>query len=163
MQAELTALLGYDPYDRGGFNTGNSRNGQYYRLIDSEYGKLKIAVPRDRKGHFHNHLLPAYSRRQDALATTIIQLYSKGVTTREITDLIEKMYGSYYSPTTVSNITAQVTKQIEAFHQRTIKANYVCLFLDATYLPLRRDSVQREAVYIALGITSVGIKEVLDY
>ena len=73
------------------------------------------------------------------------------------------MYGSYYSPTTVSNITAQVTKQIEAFHQRTIKENYVCLFLDATYLPLRRDSVQREAVYIALGITSVGIKEVLDY
>lgn len=87
LQAELTALLGYDPYDRSGFNTGNSR-------IDSEYGKLKIAVPRDRKGHFHNHLLPAYSRRQDALETTIIQLYSKGVTTREITDLIEKMYGS---------------------------------------------------------------------
>ena len=163
LQAELTALLGYDPYDRSGFNTGNSRNGQYYRLIDSEYGKLKIAVPRDRKGHFHNHLLPAYSRRQDALETTIIQLYSKGVTTREIADLIEKMYGSYYSATTVSKITAQVTKQIEAFHQRAIKANYVCLFLDATYLPLRRDSVQREAVYIALGITPVGIKEVLDY
>ncbi|BAQ57989.1 transposase [Lactobacillus acetotolerans] len=95
MQAELTALLGYDPYDRSGFNTGNSRNGQYYRLIGSEYGKLKIAVPRDRKGHFHNHLLPAYSRRQDALETTIIQLYSKGVTTREIADLIEKMYGSF--------------------------------------------------------------------
>ena len=57
-------------------------------------------MPRDRKGHFHNHLLPAYSRRQDTLETTIIQLYSKGVTTREIADLIEKMYGSYYSPTT---------------------------------------------------------------
>ena len=92
MQAELTALLGYDPYDRCGFNSGNSRNGQYYRLIDSEYGKLKIAVPRDRKGHFHNHLLPAYSHRQDALETTIIQLYSKGVTTREIADLIDKMW-----------------------------------------------------------------------
>ncbi|ULQ50590.1 transposase [Liquorilactobacillus nagelii] len=44
-----------------------------------------------------------------------------------------------------------------------MKANYVCLFLDATYLPLRRDTVQREAVYIALGITPTGIKEVLDY
>lgn len=145
------------------FKANNYRNGQYFRLIDSEYGKLKIAVPRDRQGKFHNHLLPAYSRRQDALETTIIQLYSKGVTTREIADLIEKMYGSYYSATTVSNITAQVTEQIEAFHQRTIKANYVCLFLDATYLPLRRDTVQREAVYIALGITPTGIKEVLDY
>ncbi|WP_268869649.1 transposase [Liquorilactobacillus vini] len=154
LQAELTALLGYDPYDRSGFNTGNSRNGQYYCLIDSEDGKLTIvAVPRDRQGHFHNHLLPAYSRRQDALETTIIQLYSKGVTTREIADLIEKMSGSYYSATTISKITAQVAKQIEAFHQRAIKANYVCLFLDATYLPLRRDSVQREAVYIALAYT----------
>ena len=163
LQAELTSLLGYDPYERNGFKANNYRNGQYFRLIDSEYGKLKIAVPRDRQGKFHNHLLPAYSRRQDALETTIIQLYSKGVTTREIADLIEKMYGSYYSATTVSNITAQVTEQIEAFHQRTIKANYVCLFLDATYLPLRRDTVQREAVYIALGITPTGIKEVLDY
>lgn len=163
LQAELTSLLGYDPYERNGFKANNYRNGQYFRLIDSEYGKLKIAVPRDRQGKFHNHLLPAYSRRQDALETTIIQLYSKGVTTREIADLIEKMYGSYYSATTVSNITAQVTKQIEAFHQQTIKANYVCLFLDATYLPLRRDTVQREAVYIALGITPTGIKEVLDY
>ena len=163
LQAELTSLLGYDPYERNGFKANNYRNGQYFRLIDSEYGKLKIAVPRDRQGKFHNHLLPAYSRRQDALETTIIQLYSKGVTTREIADLIEKMYGSYYSATTVSNITAQVTEQIEAFHQRTIKANYVCLLLDATYLPLRRDTVQREAVYIALGITPTGIKEVLDY
>ncbi|WP_281165762.1 transposase [Liquorilactobacillus sicerae] len=76
LQAELTALLGYDPYDRNGFNSGNSRNGQDYRLIDSEYGKLKIAVPRDRQGQFHNHLLPAYSRRQGVLETTIIQLYS---------------------------------------------------------------------------------------
>ncbi|MCP0887474.1 IS256 family transposase [Ligilactobacillus sp. WILCCON 0076] len=163
LQVELTALLGYDLYDRSGFNSGNSRNGQYYRLIDSEYEKLKIIVPRDRQGKFHNHLLPAYSRRQDALETTIIQLYSKGVTTREIADLIEEMYGTYYSATTVSNITAQVTKQIESFHQRTIKANYVCLFLDATYLPLRRDSVQKEAVYVALGITATGTKEVLDY
>lgn len=55
----------------------NSRNGQYYRLIDSGYGKLRIAVPRDHQGQFHNHLLPAYSRRQDVLEKTIIQLCSK--------------------------------------------------------------------------------------
>lgn len=163
LQAELTAMLGYDPYDRSGFNSGNSRNGQYFREIDSEFGKLKIAVPRDRKGQFHNHLLPAYRHRQDALETTIIQLYSKGVTTREIADLIEKMYGAHYSPTTVSNITTQVTEEVQAFHQRQLAANYVCLFLDATYLPLRRATVQREAVYVALGITATGRKEVLDY
>lgn len=150
LQAELTATLGYEFYDRHPRSSDNYRNGQYFRQIDSEYGKLKIAVPRDRKGEFHNQLLPAYSRRQDALETTIIQLYSKGITTREIADLIDKMYGSYYSATTVSNITAQVTEQIQAFHARAIQANYFCLFLDATYLPLRRDTVQREAVYVVL-------------
>ncbi|ULQ49460.1 transposase [Liquorilactobacillus nagelii] len=56
LQAELTSLLGYDPYERNSFKTNNYRNGQYFRLIDSEYGKLKIAVPRDRQGKFHNHL-----------------------------------------------------------------------------------------------------------
>ncbi|MFD1410203.1 transposase [Lapidilactobacillus gannanensis] len=102
LQAELTSVLGYDPYDRQGFNSGNSRNGQYFRQIDSEYGKLSICVPRDRKGEFKANLIPPYSRRVDALETTIIQLYEKGITTREIADLIEKMYGTHYSPTTIS-------------------------------------------------------------
>lgn len=164
LQAELTSVLGYDPYDRQGFNSGNSRNGQYFRQIDSEYGKLSICVPRDRKGEFKANLIPPYSRRVDALETTIIQLYEKGITTREIADLIEKMYGTHYSPTTISNITAIVEDQVTAYHQRRFSStDYVCLFLDATYVPLRRDTVQKESVYVALGIKADGHKEILDY
>lgn len=74
------------------------------------------------------------------------------------------MYGSHYSPTTISNITKVVDEQVTAFHSRPIfHSQYVCLFLDATYIPLRRDAVQKEAVHIALGITSSGEKEILDY
>ncbi|WP_433962895.1 IS256 family transposase [Pediococcus acidilactici] len=164
LQAELTSILGYDPYDRQGFNSGNSRNGQYFRQIDSEYGKLSICVPRDRKGEFKANLIPPYSRRVDALETTIIQLYEKGITTREIADLIEKMYGTHYSPTTISNITAIVEDQVTAYHQRRFSStDYVCLFLDATYVPLRRDTVQKESVYVALGIKADGHKKILDY
>ena len=164
LQAELTSVLGYDPYDRQGFNSGNSRNGQYFRQIDSEYGKLSICVPRDRKGEFKANLIPPHSRRVDALETTIIQLYEKGITTREIADLIEKMYGTHYSPTTISNITAIVEDQVTAYHQRRFSStDYVCLFLDATYVPLRRDTVQKESVYVALGIKADGHKEILDY
>ena len=164
LQAELTSVLGYDPYDRQGFNSGNSRNGQYFRQIDSEYGKLSICVPRDRKSEFKANLIPPYSRRVDALETTIIQLYEKGITTREIADLIEKMYGTHYSPTTISNITAIVEDQVTAYHQRRFSStDYVCLFLDATYVPLRRNTVQKESVYVALGIKSDGHKEILDY
>ncbi|PCE02199.1 IS256 family transposase, partial [Enterococcus hirae] len=109
-------------------------------------------------------LIPPYTHRIDSLETTIIQLYEKGITTREIADLIEKMYGSHYSPTTISNITKMVDEQVTAFHSRPIfHSQYVCLFLDATYIPLRRDAVQKEAVHIALGITSSGEKEILDY
>ncbi|MCD5516917.1 transposase, partial [Lactobacillus delbrueckii subsp. lactis] len=84
--------------------------------------------------------------------STVIQLYSHGVTTREISDLIEKMYGSYYSAGTVSNISKQVANQVESYHQRQLSDKFFCVYLDATYIPLRRDTYQREAVYVAVGI-----------
>lgn len=162
LETELTATLGYDPYSRA--ESDNARNGDYTRRLDTQFGQLNVRVPRDRKGEFKQGLLPPYKHRIDGLETTIIQLYEKGITTREIADLIEKMYGSHYSPATISNITKIVDEQVEAFHSREIlKSQYVALFLDATYIPLRRGSVQTEAVHIALGITASGEKEILDY
>lgn len=74
------------------------------------------------------------------------------------------MYGDHYSPTTISNISTNVTKLVEGYHQHQFNhSQYVCVFLDATYIPLKRDTVQREAVNIAIGIRSDGQKEVLDY
>lgn len=120
------------------FNSGNSRNGQYFHQITSEYGKLNICVPRDRNGEFKAALIPPYTRRVDALEEMVIKLYEKGITTREIADLIEKMYGSHYCATTISNMTKVVEGQVEAFHERHFtESNFVCLFIDATYLPLR--------------------------
>ena len=93
----------------------------------------------------------------------IIKLYSKGVTTREIADLIEKMYGSHYSPAQVSNISKQMIPKVEAYHQRKLSDKFFCVYLDATYIPLRRITFDREAVYIAIGIKPNGHKEVIDY
>ena len=101
MKAELTAFLGYDPYARAGWNTGNSRNGAYFRKVDTQFGEIEIQVPRDRNGLFHQHTLPDYKQHSNVLKSMIIKLYSKGVTTREIADLIEKMHGSHYSPSKV--------------------------------------------------------------
>lgn len=89
--------FGYDPYARSGWNSGNSRIGAYYRKIDTQFGEIEIQVPRDRNGKFHQHTLPDYKQHSDVLEDMVIKLYSKGVTTREIADLIEKMYGSHYS------------------------------------------------------------------
>ena len=93
----------------------------------------------------------------------IIKLYSKGVTTREIADLIEKMYGGHYSPAQVSNISKQMIPKVEAYHQRKLSDKFFCIYLDATYIPLRRITFDREAVYIAIGIKPNGHKEVIDY
>lgn len=163
LESELTAFLGYDPYAREGWNSGNSRNGSYFRQVKTQFGPIKVQVPRDRKGEFHQHTLPAYGQHTDTLESTVIQLYSHGVTTREISDLIEKMYGSYYSAGTVSNISKQVASQVESYHQRQLSDKFFCVYLDATYIPLRRDTYQREAVYVAAGIKPNGHKEIIDY
>ena len=136
LEAELTAFLGYDPYAKSGWNSGNSRNGE-----------------------FHQHTLPDYKQHSDVLESMIIKLYAKGVTTREIAD----MYGSHYSPAQVSNISKQMIPKVEAYHKRKLSDRFFCVYLDATYLPLCRETFEREAVYIAIGIRPNGHKEVIDY
>lgn len=163
LEAELTAFLGYDPYARNGWNTGNSRNGAYFRKIDTQFGSIEVQVPRDRNGMFHQHTLPDYKQHTDLLEDMVIKLYSKGVTTREIANLIEKMYGSHYSPAQVSNISKQMIPKVEAYHKRKLSDKFFCVYLDATYIPLRRETFEREAVYIAIGIKPNGHKEVIDY
>ncbi|ADX70557.1 IS256 family transposase [Lactobacillus helveticus] len=163
LEAELTAFLDYNPYARDGWNTGNSRNGAYFRKVDTQFGKIEIQVPRDRNGLFHQHTLPDYKQHADVLENMIIKLYSKGVTTREIADLIEKMYGSHYSPAQVSNISKQMIPKVEAYHKRKLNDKFFCVYLDAAYVPLRRITFDREAVYIAIGIKPNGHKEVIDY
>ena len=163
LKTELTAFLGYEKNSTAGYNTGNSRNGYYERDLDTKYGKLHVSVPRDRNGAFDQKLIPGYARRTDDLETTIITLYRKGITTREIADLVEKLYGHYYSPATVSNISKAVRSQVEEFHNRRLSEKYVAIFMDATYLNVRRDSVAKEPLHVLTGITPDGTREVLDY
>ncbi|MEE6710255.1 transposase [Lacticaseibacillus paracasei] len=120
LQTELAEFLGYERYSYAGINTGNNRNGSYERSFDTKYGQLNLTIPRDRNGRFENHTLPAYGRHSDNLETTVIQLYTKEITTAEIAELIEKMYGAHYSKATVSNMTKAVNEQLQAFQQRCL-------------------------------------------
>lgn len=163
LQAELTAFLDYEKYDRAGFNTGNSRNGNYSRSFKTEYGELNLVIPRDRNGEFSQQTVPAYKRSNDTLETTIIQLFQKGITMSEISDLIEKMYGHYYTPQTISNISKIVSEDVLAFKERQIESKYPIIFMDATYIPVKRQTVSKEAVYIVIGIRLDGTKEVLGF
>ena len=163
LRTELTAFLDYDKYDRVGFNSGNSRNGTYHRTIKTEYGELTLEIPRDRNGEFKQQTLPAYKRTNDTLESTIIHLFKKGVTMSEIADLIEKMYGHHYTPQTVSNMTKVLTEEVNAFKARSLNEKYAAVFMDAIYIPLKRQTVSKEAIYIAIGIREDGTKEVLSH
>ena len=163
LTTELTAFIDYEKYDRIGFNSGNSRNGSYGRTLHTEYGDLNIQIPRDRNGEFKQQTVAPYKRSNDTLESFVIHMFQKGVTTSEIAGLIEKMYGHHYTPQTISNMTKTMTEQVEAFNKRTLSARYVCVYLDATFIPVRRETVSKEAVYLAVGISEDGTKEVLAY
>lgn len=163
LQAELTAFIDYEKYNRTGFNSGNSRNGNYSRSFKTEFGELNLAIPRDRNGEFSQQTLPAYKRSNDSLETTIIQLFQKGITMSEISELIEKIYGHYYTPQTISNITQIVSEDVVAFKERSLESQYSIIFMDATHIPLKRQTVSKEAVYIVIGIRLDGTKEVLGF
>ncbi|MFD2867937.1 transposase, partial [Kurthia populi] len=87
---ELTAFLDDEKYDRIGFNSGNSRNGVYERTLHTEYGDLKLAIPRDRNGDFRQQMIAPYKRSNDTLENTVIHLFQKGITMTEIAHLIER-------------------------------------------------------------------------
>lgn len=163
LATELTVFLEYEKYDRDGFNSGNSRNGSYSRTLHTEYGDLTIQIPRDRNGEFKQQTVVPYKRSNDTLESTVIHLFQKGITMSEIANLIEKMYGHHYTPQTISNMTKAVSESVEAFNNRPLHNRYVCVYLDATYIAVRRDTVSKEAVYIAVGIREDGSKEVLAY
>ena len=163
LQAELTAFLDYEKYNRTGFNSGNSRNGNYSRSFKTEFGELNLAIPRDRNGEFSQQTLPAYRRTNDTLEETVIHLFRKGITMSEIADLIEKMYGHYYTPQTISNITQIVSEDVVAFKERSLESQYSIIFMDATHIPLKRQTVSKKAVYIVIGIRLDGTKEVLGF
>ncbi|MFP7171966.1 IS256 family transposase [Terribacillus halophilus] len=163
LQTELTAFLDYEKYDRLGFHSGNSRNGSYSRTLKTEYGELEISIPRDRNGEFKQQTIAPYKRTNDTLESFVIHMFQKGVTMSEISHLIERMYGHHYTPQTISNMTKAMEEEVDAFRQRKLSDRYVCVYLDATFLPVKRDTVSREAVYIAVGIREDGSKEVLAY
>ncbi|BCZ38583.1 hypothetical protein GVanDAA622_32740 (plasmid) [Enterococcus faecium] len=73
------------------------------------------------------------------------------------------MYGHHYTPQTMSNMTKVLTEEVNAFKSRALNDKYVAIFMDATYIPLKRQTVSKEAIYIAIGIREDGTKEVLSY
>lgn len=98
---------------------------------------MNLTIPRDRNGEFSQQTLPAYKRTNDSLETTIIQLFKKGITMAEISELIEKMYGQHFNPQTISSMSKLVSKDVLTFKERTLEASYSIIFNEESLEILR--------------------------
>lgn len=142
----------------------NSRNGYYERTLDTRYGKIEdLSVPRDRNGEFQTQVFEPYRRREGWLEEAVIHMYKGGMSTREVAGFIDKMFGSQYSPTTVSNITSTVLTDIEAWQKQPLKTRYSVIYLDGLYCKLKRQTVSSEVIYLAMGIDEDGHRQILGF
>ncbi|RXZ82901.1 IS256 family transposase [Paenibacillaceae bacterium] len=142
----------------------NYRNGYYKRSLHTKYGHIEdLEVPRDRKGQFQTHVFEPYQRRDGWLEEAVIQMYKSGMGTRDVARFIEGMFGSQYSPTTVSNITATVLEDIQRWQQRPLEKRYSVIYLDGLYVKLKRSTVSGEVIYFAMGIDEDGHRQILGF
>jgi putative transposase len=162
MKAEMSAHLGYEKNDPAGKNTGNSRNGNSKKTIKGEFGNLQIAVPRDRNATFEPVIIPKGETRFTGFDDKIISMYARGMTTRDIQGHLQDMYGVEVSPTLVSQVTDAITEEITLWQNRPLEEVYPIMYLDAVRVKVRHNgSVINKAVYLAIGVTMDGQKDVL--
>ena len=121
LEAEMAAHLGYEPHERAGHNSGNSRNGTIAKTVQTGVGPVPLAVPRDRAGSFEPVLVPKRAGRiSGGLDDMVISLYAHGMSVRDITHHLEQVYGTVLSAETVSRITEAVMEEVRAWQSRPL-------------------------------------------
>ena len=161
LEAELTSELGYERYKAKGRNSGNNRNGHYSRKMRTSGGDAEIKVPRDRNGEFQSALL---KKNSNEIEQKITAMYAKGMSTRDIQDMLAELYGIDVSPETISAITDKVWPLVEAWQNRPLAPVYAILYLDAIHIKLKRDGkIDNVAVYNVLGVDLDGHREILGH
>ena len=162
LNAELTAHLGYAPHVRHGSVEGNARNGTGPKTGQTASGPLDLVVPRDRQGSFAPQLVKKRQRRLEGFDDKVLSLYARGLSTREIQGHLEDLYGTEVSPTLISTITEAVWDEVRTWQARPLASVYPILYFDALFVKSRQEGpVQTKAVYLALGISLEGEKELL--
>jgi putative transposase len=162
LNAELTHHLGYAPGAERPETTTNQRNGVSAKTVLSEAGAMRIETPRDRDGSFEPLLLPKHVRRFTAFDDSIIALYARGLTVREIQGYLVEAYGTEVGHDLISSVTDGVLAEVTAWQGRPLEPVYPVVFFDALRVKTREDNVVRnKAVYLALGIRRDGTREIL--
>ena len=141
----------------------NRRNGHSSKTVQGDLGKLQLDIPRDRQGTFEPQLIEKHQRRIPGFDEKILALYAKGMTTRDIQDIVEKLYGVEVSATLVSEITRDLNAEVQQWQTRRLDSVMPIVYLDGIVVHIRGGSghVSHHTMYVAIGINLSGKKELL--
>ena len=161
MEAEMDNHLRYEKSQRS--DSDDYRNGYKEKQVNSSYGSMKIEVPQDRKSTFEPQIVKKRQKDISDIDKKIISMYAKGMTTRQISDTIEDIYGFETSEGFISDVTDKILPQIEDWQNRPLDDVYPIIYIDAIHYSVRDNGIIRKlAAYVILGINKDGIKEVLS-
>jgi transposase-like protein len=161
MEAEMDDHLGYKSYERS--DNTNSRNGSKTKAIRSKYGEFPLEVPQDRESTFEPAVVKKRQKDISGIDDKIIAMYAKGLTTRQISEQIEDIYGFECSEGFISDVTDKILQEIDDWQRRPLDEIYPVIFIDAVHFSVREDNViKKRAAYVMLAITLSGKKEVIN-
>jgi len=162
LEAELEEFLGHSKYERG--EKDNYRNGYIPKTVKTAAGEVEIETPRDRNGKFEPKIVKKRQKVLKDLEDKVIALYSKGMSVRDIQELLLDMYGMEISPSLISKLTERILPRIEEWQSRPLEKVYVILFVDCIFYKVREEGrVKDKAIYVIIGITREGKKEILGF
>lgn len=160
MEAEMDDHLGYSKSERS--DNDDYRNGYKSKRVNSSYGAMEIDVPQDRKSIYEPQVVKKRQKDISDIDQKIISMYAKGITTRQISETIEDIYGFETSEGFISDVTVKIMPQIEDWQNRPLDEIYPILYIDAIHYSVRDNGVIRKlAAYVILGLTVDGRKDVL--
>ena len=162
LEEEMTAHLGAARYERGDERRGY-RNGTKPRTLTTRVGTLTLRVPQDRDGTFSTELFARYQRSEQALVTTLMEMYLQGVSTRNVAAITEQLCGTSISKSQVSALVGRLDPELQAWRERPLTAAaYPYLVVDARYEHVRVDGrVVTLGVLIVAAVREDGRREIL--
>jgi transposase-like protein len=162
LNAELDDHLGYDKHEKSEIRKANTRNGKSSKIVKGDHGELALEVPRDRDSSFTPQIVPKGKTRIEGFEEQILALYSRGMTTRDIQEVLKDMYSAEISHSVISNVTDAVIDEVKAWQNRPLDSTYPIIFLDCIVVKVHQDKrVIKKAIYLALGINEDGLKDLL--
>ena len=161
LEAEMAQHLGHDKHESVINPAGNTRNGKSRKTLKGDFGELPIEVPRDRLSTFEPQIIPKHQTRWTGFDEKILSLYARGMTVREIQSHLEEIYGAEVSPSLISSVTDAVAEEVKTWQSRPLDPVYPIVYLDCIHVKVREGAVRVKAVYLAIGVTMSGEKEVL--